>query len=505
MRRRGFVAFAFLVLLAGTCKAKDERNVGKVVADVARALGAANLKTIQYSGTSGYTYTFGGQCNAFDPWPRYTILTYTRLLDYEKGASMEDASWTQDYTRPPCGAGYQPLIGAIHEKTFLSGMYAWSFGGPTRSADLPPTPAAGAVEQRQLQMALTPYGWVKAAMAASPTLESKTVDGKPTTVVSFTWNGKYKMNGYVNSENLLDRVETWINSDILGDMALETTYSDYKDFSGVKFPMKIVQSEGGFPMLEVNVSDVQPNAPDNIQVPDGIQSRWQATPPPLRIQTAKVANGVWALMAGTQTAVVEFKDFLALYEAPTGEERSLAAIAEAKRLVPNKPIRYIINSHHHLDHAGGLRTYVAEGSTIVTQAMNVPYYEQVFKLPHTLKPDLLSKNPKQATYLAVGQKAEITDGDRTLEIHLLQDQIHSPDMLVAYLPKERILIQCDDFNVFPEPETGPITLMHLKQNLVDNIQRLGLDVQQIITMHNGNSPGAVPIAELYRQIREVGP
>ena len=115
-----------------------------------------------------------------------------------------------------------------------------------------------------------------------------------------------------------------------------------------------------------------------------------------------------------------------------------------------------------------------------------------------------AQNPKKATFLAVRQKAVITDGNRTLEIHLLQNQLHSPDNIMAYLPREKILIECDQFNVFPEEETGPINLLGLRQNLVDNIQRLKLDVQQILTMHV-KTIGLVPISELYKQIQELGP
>ena len=60
--------------------------------------------------------------------------------------------------------------------------------------------------------------------------------------------------------------------------------------------------------------------------------------------------------------------------------------------MPSKPIRYVVNTHHHFDHSGGLRTYVDQGTTVVTHAGNRDFYEQVFFYPaaRTLELDLLS-------------------------------------------------------------------------------------------------------------------
>src|SRR6201999_3766728 len=106
---------------------------------------------------------------------------------------------------------------------------------------------------------------------------------------------------------------------------------------------------------------------------------------------------------------LEYKDYLAIVEAPLSEERSLAVIAAAKKLVPNKPIRYLINTHHHFDHSSGIRTYVAEGATVITSEMNKDYYEQAWKAPRTLAPDQLSQNPKKATFVTVKDKYVLTD------------------------------------------------------------------------------------------------
>jgi hypothetical protein len=143
---------------------------------------------------------------------------------------------------------------------------------------------------------------------------------------------------------LLDRVETWIPAsyDVSGDMNVEVSYSDYCDFGGVRFPARIVEKQNGFAVLELNVSDVRPNVLANIEVPPGSQktppTAMGRDPQELR-ETRKLADGVWFLRSTDENSiVVEFKDYVAVIEAPVGEQLSLAVIAKIKELVPDKPL-----------------------------------------------------------------------------------------------------------------------------------------------------------------------
>ena len=135
--------------------------------------------------------------------------------------------------------------------------------------------------------------------------------------------------------------------------------------SAVKFPTKIRQTYGGFPAYELTITEVRANGPADIKVPDNVRL---AGNPYTRVQSAKAADGVWYLTGGTHhSVVIEMNDHLIVAEGPLNDDRALAVIAEARKLVPGKPIRYLIVSHHHFDHAGGVRAFAGEGVTIITQ------------------------------------------------------------------------------------------------------------------------------------------
>src|SRR4029077_10084261 len=115
-----------------------------------------------------------------------------------------------------------------------------------------------------------------------------------------------KMVGIINAQNQVERVQTWIDQPIVGDMLVETVYSGYKDFGGVVFPSHIVQSQDGFPTLDLTIASVTANPAVEITVPDNVRT---AQPPAVRVDSEKLADGVYYLTGGTHhSLVVEMKD-----------------------------------------------------------------------------------------------------------------------------------------------------------------------------------------------------
>ena len=301
----------------------------------------------------------------------------------------------------------------------------------------------------------------------------------------------------------------------MGDINYETEYSDYKDFGGLKFPTHFHHHDafddetqppnynGGHNGLDFRVTNVQPNACGAaLTVPDAVR---QASVPPVRVESQQLANGVWYLRGGSHHSVaVEFQDFVTVVEGPLNEARSLAVIEEVHKLIPNKPIEYLVNTHHHFDHLGGVRTFVWEGATIVTQENNYGFYKNqlVTHEPWTLAPDRLSLYPpteQDEGYIfeTVAMKKAISDGKRVLEIYYVQGLNHSNDMLMAYLPAEKIVMQADLYNA-PAPNAPPPGAPSPSAlSFYENVKGYKLDVATIAPLHG---PRTVPWAEFARAI-----
>ena len=191
-------------------------------------------------------------------------------------------------------------------------------------------------------------------------------------------------------------MQTWIDNPVLGDTLVETTFSDYRDFGGVSFPAHIVRTQGGHPVLDLTVSSVKANP---ARRPDGARERASRHGAAGR-RHRREARRRRLLPQGRHAPqlAIDQADHIVVVEGPQSEERSLAVIAKVKETIPNKPIKYLINTHVHFDHSGGLRTWVDEGATIVTHEMNKPYYEKAWAAPHTLNPDKLAQSKKTATF-----------------------------------------------------------------------------------------------------------
>src|SRR5437879_13582287 len=216
-------------------------------------------------------------------------------------------------------------------------------------------------------------------------------------------------------------------------MPVVPTYTGYKDFGGVMFPPPIVQTQDGFPSLDINISSVTANPAVDIAVPEAVRN---FTPPPVRVETKQMGDGVWYLTGATHhSLVVEMKDHIVVVDVPNNVPRATAVLAKAKELVPNKPIRYVVTSHHHWDHLGGIRMAMNEGATIVTRQTNKPSLECVAHTPHPSNPHPLASSKKGVKIQTVVDKGVLTDGNRTIELHLLKGYEHTGDMLVVYLPR----------------------------------------------------------------------
>jgi glyoxylase-like metal-dependent hydrolase (beta-lactamase superfamily II) len=460
--------FAAALGLSGATLAKDANSVLK---EAQQTMGA--VKSIQYSG-SGMSGFFGQALIAGQEWPRRDLNAFTRTVNYDQRSARDELTFAQ------------PVFGGQQQNTQVNGNKAWSVG-PNG-----PVPQLAAAEERQLQIWLTPHGFVNGALAAGDAkLQSK---GK-NELVTFTALGKYKVQGTLDAQHRVTQVSTKIANPVLGDTDVVAEYSDYRSHDGVQFPGKIVVVQGGFPTWELKIDRVTPNAPLDLPVPDAVAN---ATIPPVQVASTKLAEGVWHLTGGSHHSVlVEFKDYVAVVEAPQDENRSLAVLGEVQKLVPNKPVRYVLTTHHHFDHSGGLRTYAARGATVVTHQSNVAYFQKSLVAPATISPDAQSKGTKRAKLQGVKDKYVLTDGTQTIEVYATGGDTHTGEYTLVYLPGPKILVEGDAYSPGPAGAPPPATPPPNAVMLHDDLQRLKLDVATIAPIHGR---GAVPIDEMRKAI-----
>jgi glyoxylase-like metal-dependent hydrolase (beta-lactamase superfamily II) len=480
-RRRAKLAISAALVAFGLGGAAGQ-DVRAVLDEASRAMGAATLEAIQYSG-SGWSFTVGQAPGPGAPWPRFELARYVASVNYAAGA-MREETLRHDVERPPRGGG----AGPFNPATGQGGMRPIPgdiVGTQVRDRN---------TEAGAMQLALTPHGFLKAAAAAA---DVRLGSARGRRSVSFSI-GRHTLTGTLDEHGLVDRIETRLFNNMLGDMLVEAVFSGYRDHAGVKFPARIEQRQAGHPTLDLTIAEVMPGSAAARGVTPAPRREGPAAPP-LKVEAERIADGVWFLNGGAPVSVlVEFRDHVVVIEAPQGDERTEATVAAVKALTPGKPIRYVVNTHHHFDHSGGVRAVVAEGITLLTHEKNKAYFERILKNPFVLAPDRLAKSPRAPMIEGVGAKRVLTDGSMTLELHQLRGNLHDEAMLVGYLPRTRMLIQSDAFH--PRPGAAPLPAPPpFSVNLLENIERLELDVAQLVQVHGGVEPFAQLLKAAGRQ------
>jgi glyoxylase-like metal-dependent hydrolase (beta-lactamase superfamily II) len=272
-----------------------------------------------------------------------------------------------------------------------------------------------------------------------------------------------------------------------------------------------VQKRGGWPTFTMYVLGAHAN-------PATLQALMTPTPPPAgrgggpagggraggpggapaAPTSEKLAEGVFRINGAYNALAIEFADHVVLFEpGPQNEARALSIIAETKKVIPNKPIRYGVISHHHFDHTSGLPAVVAEGITIVTPEVNRAFLMNALSAPRTLAPDSQSKSGKKPVVEGFkGDKRVFQDGTRTFELYVVQGLPHADGNVIGYLPKEKILVYADMFNLPTADAPVPDPPVVGTGVFADNLDRLKLDVERIMSVHSLNPDRLTSVADI---------
>jgi glyoxylase-like metal-dependent hydrolase (beta-lactamase superfamily II) len=442
----------------------------------ATELGVGGVRSLQLSAVGTRFMLSQGLWTAYNYLPARTIRDYQADLDFDTGTLRVESDTVTSPT-----TGY--FVGDQHSVEMFSDGFAWSKASepvgrppdPGRPANQP-QPDAGP-ERLFWLWAATPQGLMKAAASANATV--RTVSGG--TEATFTIGGR-RVTAFIDQLHRVERVETLAPSPVLGDMRLTIRYTGYRQLNGIQFPSLISEYENDYPVFALAVTDLKVNPPTaSLPVPDNVRA---FKPAARTVKLQPLADGVyWVTGASHNSMLVDMGDFLTMVEAPLDEARSIAVMEAVRQQFPNKPIRYVVNTHVHFDHSGGLRTYVDAGATVVTQTINRAFYGKAWAQPRTLEPDRLSKSGRAAKFMAVDDHAEIKGSNgRTIQLYHLQGNPHDEENMVAWLPNEHILFEADmlNGNKYTAPEAHPTTVL---TNFYDNLKRLRIEPQQIVGGH----------------------
>jgi glyoxylase-like metal-dependent hydrolase (beta-lactamase superfamily II) len=442
---------------------------------VARAMGGKDrilaVRTLVMDGV-GDNFNLGQNLTPSADLPRFEVDHHRRSLDFA------NKRWFVDQMRTPRFAAAS--MAPQRQRLGFDGV-AFNVGN-----DGAITRAGGqAAVDRSNELMHHPIGFLQAAWAPGSEITEEAPRGQMRLVRINVGGNKFAI--LIDPvTSLPSRIQKVTYNAMLGDVTLETELSDWRDVDGLKLPMRFTQRLGErWTLSDMRLAKATLNA-DVADFGVPAEMRTQPAPAPAApvVNVEEIVPGVWYLNGQTHhTVAIEQQRSIVLVEAPQSEERTLAVIERARTLVPSKPVDMVINTHHHFDHAGGIRAAINQGLTVLTHEGNRDFYERaVFPGRHFVMTDAQARNPKPLRLMALGDKYVRRDSLRTIETYHLSGNAHSGSMLVVYLPAERLLIQADLYAPPAANATAPV-VFPFAANLLEHIQRRGLQVDRVIGIH----------------------
>ena len=407
-------------------------------------------------------------------------LPYWEVDEYRREIDLTDERWRVTQSRTSTFLTENPVV-TQEEILGVDGDVAYDVSEDGTVNRL----AAQVAADRMVEHFHHPATLIRLAMTEGSTLGNmRQADGQDAVDITPASGKTYTM--YISPETRHPtRIESMEYDANLGDVTLATTFEDYWETGGfggfqarLTMPREITTTLDGVTTWHLRVTTgVDQELPD-VGAPEAARSasvrEFQAN-----VDVEEVADGVWHLTGQSHhSALVEFDDFLALVEAPQNEARTLAVIAQARELRPDKPLQYVVNTHHHFDHSGGIRAAVSEGLTVITHASNEAFYRDLVQRPHSLRPDALTHNPEMLSLELVEEHEvyELSNGRRTMRVGRIARDAHANANLMAYLPRERLLIVADAFS--PNALWAPFAA-----NLLEAVNELEWGVDRILPIH----------------------
>jgi hypothetical protein len=474
-------AFAFVAILLSACaQATPEQQV---IDEAAEALGGASrirsLKALTLQGT-GSAPNAGQNRTPDDELPVWRVNEFTRTIDL--------TNWRM---RAQQVREAQFLFAGDLIQRQTQGIDGDAAYTVTANGTISRT-GATAARDRRIELLHHPIAIVKMALESEVALSNLQTRAGELMVDIALPGGETVTFATDAKTHLPTRVVSKIANPNMGDVSIDTGFSDYEDVAGIKLPRRLTTKMDQYLQFELQVSK---NTVDGdvsaLAIPAEIREAPAPQPPPVNVTAEPVAKGIWWLAgSGNHRSVVfEFDDHLVLFEAPLNEARTKAVIDKARTL-STKPLTKAIVSHHHFDHSGGLRAAIAEGLTIVTHRSNEQFFRALVGRRHTIVPDALEKNRRLVKFELVDDHLTLKDKSMEVQLYYLLDNPREGTNIYAYVPRDRLLVQADLYDA--------TWLRHSwGENVLQNLERRGLKVDRSVPVH-----GVIePFAEMVKNIR----
>jgi len=430
-----------LAALTGCTRLSPEMQV---VTSAADAMGGATrlqaIRSLTMEG-SGRDLAVGGSVTPEAP-PNVNLVTeYRRTLD---------AAAPRMRTRQVRTAQYQFANAiVVRQDQGLDGSVAYnvSAAGPGGAAAEPQRAGDGVARDRRGEWLRHPLSLVRAALDPAATVANlRTEDGQAHVDVT-TASGDVATLAVDPATNLPSHISMRGYDPNWGDVILEARFSEYAEVSGVKLPTVIITKQDQWTTTERTLSSQGLDAElADLAASDAVTAAPAPTPPAPTVTVEEVGKGIWWLAGSSHRSVaIEFDDHITLFEVPLDEARTKAVIEQARMLRAGKPVTHAVVSHHHLDHAGGVRTAVAEGLTIITPRIYEAFFTELAARVHTIQQDALAKAPKPVVFQLADDVLELKDGTNAVTVYNIETS-HMKAALFAYVPRDRTLIQADLFD-----------------------------------------------------------
>jgi glyoxylase-like metal-dependent hydrolase (beta-lactamase superfamily II) len=453
----------------GPVRAAERCEAAAVLAAAERAQGGP-IRTLKISG-AGSDFVVGQGVHPSGPWPRFNVERYERAMDFEALASSLVTVRSQAL-HPPRGGARQPL-----DRT------------ETATAVAPGSPGSKAL-RRELAL-LLPAGFLAAAHSGKVSATSLGGGCALTVVVE---EGA-PITAELSADGQMKRITSKAADDVLGDVPVETRFNGLLSAGERSLPARVVQKVGGHPVLDLRLTSASVSG--EVRVAADVAAPLADWMAPARMPSEQLGEGVFVMPGRYSALAVDLGDYIVLIESPQSEARATEVIAEAHRLIPGKPIRYVVNTHAHFDHAAGLRTAAAEGATIITHKSNFRFLQDVLNRPRTLRPDAFARAPREIRFLSVDEKFSLSGAGREIQLYHLKRMDHVDGMLIVYLPQSKVLVEADAFTPPASRRAGaPAAINPYNVQLFRNVERLGLDVDRLISIHYAADGRRVGMDEL---------